>query len=133
MIKPSTAAIRPDLATALGRGLRRQCPFCGEASAFTGYLAVAESCGHCGASLGKIRADDAPPYFTIVIVGHIIIPLMLLAEQLYGWSTALHALLWLPLTAVLTLGFLPYVKGATLGLMAAIGITGTESSEKTGV
>lgn len=120
---------RPALVTALGRGLRRHCPFCDAPAAFSGYLKVAPACTTCGAELGKVRADDAPPYFTIVIVGHIVIPLMLVAEQLYGLSTAVHAALWLPLTAVLTLGLLPYVKGATLGLMAAIGITGTESSE----
>lgn len=120
---------RPALVTALGRGLRRHCPYCGTARAFRGYLTVEPACPACGAELGKVRADDAPPYFTIVIVGHIVVPLMVVAEQLYGLSPAVHAALWLPLTALLTLGFLPYVKGATLGLMAAIGITGTESSE----
>ncbi len=33
-------------------------------------------CPNCHAPLGLARADDAPPYFTILIVGHIVIPLL---------------------------------------------------------
>lgn len=130
MIKLASAPrTRPSLGQALMRGLRRSCPHCGEGAAFSGYLKVADQCGHCGAELGKVRADDAPPYFTIVIVGHIIVPLMMAAEKFYAISILTHSLIWLPLTAVLTLAFLPYIKGATLGLMASLGINGTETSE----
>ena len=36
----------------------------------------------CGAPLGLARADDAPPYFTILITGHIVVPLMLLVDRM---------------------------------------------------
>ncbi len=121
---------RPSMMTALARGLRRRCPSCGEGSAFTGYLKVKPVCDHCGTELGAIRADDAPPYFTIVLVGHIIVPLMMIVEDIWSPSLLVHSLLWLPLTALMTLALLPSMKGLTLGLMTGIGIRGDESSRR---
>jgi hypothetical protein len=37
------------------------------------------------------RADDAPPYFTIVIVGHIAVGLLLAVEMAYRPPLRLHA------------------------------------------
>jgi hypothetical protein len=58
----------PNLTTAIGRGLRGRCPACGEGKIFDGFLKVAAHCNACDAPLGLARADDAPPYFTILIV-----------------------------------------------------------------
>ena len=58
----------PSLATALGRGFMGRCPACGQTRLFDGFLTVREECDHCHAPLGLARADDAPPYFTILIV-----------------------------------------------------------------
>ena len=65
------------------------------------------------------RADDAPPYFTILIAGHIVIPLLMAAELAYTPPIWLHLLIWVPLTAVLCLLLLPRVKGAIVGLQWA--------------
>src|SRR5947209_17029947 len=51
------------------RGLSGRCPACGEGHIFRKYLKVADSCACCGEELHHHRADDAPPYFTILIVG----------------------------------------------------------------
>lgn len=125
----SNTASKPSLWTAMMRGLKRQCPHCGEGAAFSSYVKVVAKCDHCGAELGRMRADDAPPYFTIVIVGHLILPLVMLAEDLWAPSTWLHLVMWLPLTTFMTLAMLPFVKGATLGIMAGVGIRGDESSD----
>ncbi len=103
------------LAAAL-RGLRRRCPRCGEGAAFAGYLKVAPRCAACGVDLDSYRADDAPAYFTIVIVGHIIVPAMLMLEQTVHPATWVHMALWLPLTLGLALALLPAIKGAMLGV-----------------
>lgn len=121
---------RPSWWSGMLRGLTRRCPHCTEGAAFDGYLKVVDKCGHCHAPLGRMRADDAPPYFTIFLVGHIVVPLMLITERLYHPADWLHAALWLPLTVVLTLAFLPYVKGGVLGMMWGIGIRGDETSER---
>jgi uncharacterized protein (DUF983 family) len=118
---------KPALKTALWRGARGRCPVCGEGHAFQGFLRVADSCTHCGTPLGSLRADDAPPYFTIFLVGHLAVPPILMVERLYTPPMWLHMLVWLPLLAVLTTLLLRPVKGATLGLMCRLGITGSDA------
>ena len=107
----------PSLFTALGRGLMGRCPVCGKGRIFDGFLRVVPECEHCGAPLGLARADDAPPYFTILIVGHIVIPAMLIVQKMYDPSSLMLSAIFLPLTLILSLGLLRPVKGATVGLM----------------
>ncbi|HEX6960119.1 MAG TPA: DUF983 domain-containing protein [Ferrovibrio sp.] len=104
---------------AMLRGWRRRCPQCGEGGIFAGYLAVNPQCPSCGLALSGHRADDAPPYFTILIVGHIIVPLMLLLEQHLHPAEWVHMALWLPLTLLLSLWLLPHIKGSLIGLQWA--------------
>jgi uncharacterized protein (DUF983 family) len=107
----------PSLLTALGRGLMGRCPSCGKGRIFDGFLRVVPECEHCAAPLGLARADDAPPYFTILIVGHIVIPLMLITQKLYDPSTFLLSAIYVPMTLILAIGLLRPIKGATVGLM----------------
>jgi uncharacterized protein (DUF983 family) len=108
-----------DWTQAMLRGLQCKCPACGKAAAFAGYLRVTRSCASCGTKLDEFRADDAPPYFTIFAVGHIVVPGMLLVERAYAPETWVQMAIWLPLTVVLALGLLRPIKGATLGLLWA--------------
>ncbi len=122
-------SIGPDIGfgSAIGRGLKRRCPRCGEGRAFLGYLTLVDECAVCGASLGQIRADDFPPYLTIFLVGHIVVPSALIAEQNWAWSTQLHMAVWLPMTLFLLLLVLPVMKGAAVGLMWRLGLKGDEA------
>ena len=99
----------------LKSGWRRRCPRCGARSLFSGYVVMATACGHCGLELEPYRADDAPAYFTILITGHIVVPMVLLVEQAWQPELWVHALVWVPLTLGLSLGLLPFVKGAVIG------------------
>jgi uncharacterized protein (DUF983 family) len=108
----------------LTRGFSQRCPACGQSPLFHRYLKVNQTCVRCGLGLGEFRADDAPPYFTILLVGHIIVPLMLILEQLRHPPEWFHALLWLPLTVVLSLLLLPRIKGAVIGVQWANRIRG---------
>jgi uncharacterized protein (DUF983 family) len=112
----------PALGVAVGRGLLCKCPACGQTRLFAGYLRVVDCCTQCGAPLGSARADDAPPYFTILVVGHIVVPLMFLVERAYHPSTWVHAAIWLPLTTILSLALLRPIKGGTVGLMLRLGL-----------
>ena len=107
----------PSLGIALGRGLLGRCPVCGKGRVFDGFLRVVPQCEHCAAPLGLARADDAPPYFTILIVGHVVIPAMLIMQKLADPSNWLLAAIFLPLTVILAVGLIRPVKGATVGLM----------------
>ncbi len=112
----------PTLLTALGRGALGRCPACGQTHAFSGYLKVVPVCLACGAPLGVVRADDAPPYFTLLIAGHLIIPLLFWVDHTYEPPIWLMSAIFLPLTLVLCLVLLRPVKGATLGLMLKLGM-----------
>ncbi|WP_374305324.1 DUF983 domain-containing protein [Ferrovibrio sp.] len=101
---------------AMWRGWRCRCPACGQGRMFGRYLKVNDTCPSCGLELAGHRADDAPPYFTILIVGHIIVPLMLLLEQNVQPPQWVHMALWLPLTLLLCLWLLPHIKGTLIGL-----------------
>lgn len=123
---PALAHMPPEsFWTAVSRGARNRCPFCGEGRVFRGYLAVAD-CAACGAPLGRLRADDAPPYFTIFIAGHLLVPPVLWIERAYTPPMWLHMVVWLPLFAIACILLLRPIKGATLGWMVKLGLTGTE-------
>ena len=64
---------RPAWTEALMRGFKRMCPRCGKGKMFAGYLTPRESCENCGLAFEPLRADDAPAYFTVFLVGHVVI------------------------------------------------------------
>ena len=116
MLEPTNFTVKPPMSVALWRGLRFRCPSCGVGAIFRGYVRVNEQCATCGLEFPIYRSDDAPAYFTIVIVGHLIVPAVLIAEQTMHPATWIHLVTWLPLTLLLTLLILPRVKGALLGM-----------------
>ena len=91
-----------------------------------GSSRVVPECEHCHAPLGLARADDAPPYFTILIVGHIVIPAMLIMQRMSDPSTWLLSAIFLPLTVILALGLLRPIKGAIVGLMLCFNMLKTD-------
>jgi uncharacterized protein (DUF983 family) len=101
-----------DLRQAFLRGLRCRCPNCGEGRMFRAFLKVADACPACGEELHHQQADDAPAYFVILIVGHIVVPLALMVETEFAPPYWVHWSLWIPLTLGLAVGFLQPVKGA---------------------
>ncbi|WP_350334622.1 DUF983 domain-containing protein [Coralliovum pocilloporae] len=106
--------------TSMWRGMRFKCPKCGEGSAFKSFLKVADNCNHCNEDLSHHRADDAPPYFTVLILGHIIIFPVLWLEATYEPSLWVHTAIWGPLSVLLTLAFLRPIKGSIVGLQWAL-------------
>lgn len=114
----------PSTRLGLRRGLHLRCPACGDGPLFARYLKPHPACTRCGLQLAEFRADDAPPYFTILIVGHIVIPGMLLLEQIKHPPSWVHVALWVPLTLALTLLLLPRIKGAVIGFQWAQRIRG---------
>ncbi len=105
--------------TAMRKGWRRRCPSCGEGRVFHGYTKVNDECPACGLELHHHRSDDLPPYLSIMIVGHIIVPLLLIVEQTWQPNLWLHMAIWIPLVLLLSLYLLPRLKGAVIGLQWA--------------
>lgn len=105
--------------SAMGRGARKVCPECGKGRLFSGYIASAKACSECGLDLSGHRADDAPPYLTVMIVGHAVIPLALAVRQLFEPPLWLQFSIWLPVILAATFWLLPVIKGALIGLQWA--------------
>lgn len=104
---------RPTMRQAMSRGARLHCPACGKGRLFQNYLGVVTLCEKCGEHFGHIRADDIPAYFTIAIVGHVVVSMIVIAVK-YDWDGWAAPYLFMPLTVLLTLLLLPVVKGATI-------------------
>jgi uncharacterized protein (DUF983 family) len=111
---------RRSLWRAMRRGFLCRCPNCGAGRLFRGYLKPVEACAACGEDLSHQRADDAPPYFTIVVVGHVIVPVMAAVFFATELSVMTHLAIWLPLTLAMTLALLRPIKGALIGLQWAL-------------
>jgi uncharacterized protein (DUF983 family) len=109
---------------ALLRGLALRCPSCGRGALFRRYLKVSDACPSCGEELHHQRADDAPPYFTIAIVGHVVVGGVLALERAYHPPIWVHAAVWLPVTVLASLLLLPRIKGAIVGLQWALRMHG---------
>lgn len=121
---PMTDAEDRPLKPALLRGWRMRCPNCGAGPMLRGYLKVRDACPVCGEELHHHRADDAPPYFTMFIVGHIVVPGVLVMEKLWHPPLAVHFSVWTIATLALTFALMPAVKGAIVGLQWALKMHG---------
>jgi uncharacterized protein (DUF983 family) len=91
---------------------------------FYRYLKVEPVCQTCGHDLDRYPADDGPAYFTVLIVGHVVIvPFLILGAPLI-WKAPLQYLIPGALVAVgaITLVALPVIKGAVVGLLYALDI-----------
>jgi uncharacterized protein (DUF983 family) len=104
-----------------------RCPGCGLGRLFGAYLKPARDCPHCGEAFGDMRTDDAAPWLTILLVGHIVGPLVVLSERSFQPPMALQIAIFIPATLLLTLWLLPRAKGALLGLMWALRLRGNET------
>ena len=119
---------RRNLALAMRRGFAQRCPQCGRGALFWKYLKVNDACPHCDEALHHHRADDAPAYFTIVIVGHCIVGGILALHKSLAPPEWVQLAIWMPLTLVCCLWLLPRVKGALVGLQWALYMHGFDGS-----
>ncbi len=108
------------LLLAFSRGLKGRCPHCGEGRIFYRYLKVSPNCTVCAHDLDRYPSDDGPAYFTILLVGHMIVAPMLLFPIIWKAPLALVIPGTLIPLAALTLLILPRVKGAVIGALYAL-------------
>lgn len=102
------------------RGLQGHCPHCAGAGLFYRYLKVSPDCPVCGHDLDQYPSDDGPAYFTILLVGHLVVAPLLLFPFIWKAPVALIIPGTLIPLAILTLLVLPRVKGAVIGLLYAL-------------
>jgi uncharacterized protein (DUF983 family) len=97
------------------RGLAGRCPSCGEGRLFRGFLKIRLPCEVCAADNSIYPSDDFPPYLTILVVGHVVVPLLLGVDRVYPLSLAWEMSIWPLVAGILCLLVLPRMKGATVG------------------
>jgi uncharacterized protein (DUF983 family) len=86
------------------------CPRCGEPTLFAGIVTFAPRCRACGLDYSAFNVGDGPAAFLIFGVGALVTGLAIWLELAASPPWWLHVLLWLPLTAALTLGGLRVAK-----------------------
>jgi uncharacterized protein (DUF983 family) len=112
------------LGPALRCGLHGLCPACGEGALFEGHLKVVPVCAVCGEELFHHRADDLPPYLTILVVGHVVIAALLFVERNFRLDPMTEAALFLPGTALFAIWVLKPIKGAVVAWQWALRMHG---------
>ncbi len=113
---------------ALRRGFLGRCPCCGEGRLFGRFLKTVPACTTCGQPIDAChRADDAPPYFTMLLVGHLTVPMMLAMQMETRLPDIAYLAIWLPVTGLLALALLQPIKGAVVGLQWALRMHGFET------
>jgi uncharacterized protein (DUF983 family) len=104
---------------ALSRGWRRCCPQCGSGPLLSGYLTVNKTCKVCREELHHHRADDGPAYLTILIVGHLMAPLLLIVFEAWRPEPLTLFTIFAVGCVGLSLYLLPRLKGAIVGFQWA--------------
>ena len=108
---PAFAGVTP-----VAAALRGLCPRCGAKTLFAGLATFAPRCRACGLEHAGFNVGDGPAAFLIFIVGGIVVALAILVELSASPPWWVHVILWLPLTAILTIGLLRIAKGLLLAL-----------------
>lgn len=70
----------------------------------------APKCRACGLDFSQFNVGDGPAAFLTLIIGAVIVILALVVDSAFQPPIWVHALLWVPLTAVLVIGGLRACK-----------------------
>lgn len=97
-------------------GLACVCPRCGKGKMFQGFLTLRPRCDVCGLDYGFADSGDGPAVFIMFLAGFIVVGAALVTEVVYKPPFWVHAVLWLPLILVVTLGPLRPMKGLMIAL-----------------
>ncbi len=118
--------VRPGIWVSMRRALAGRCPNCGHGKLFASYLKQVDRCVSCGEPWGHIRSDDAAPWLTILIVGHIVVPIVLAVEMYGSLPEWMAMLIWPAFAALLALAVLPRAKAVLMAIIWATRAPGSE-------
>ncbi len=104
------------LSGSIKAGLACACPRCGRGKLFDGFLQVRPRCDVCGLDYGFADSGDGPAVFIMFIAGFIVVGAAVLTEAIYHPPYWVHAVLWLPLILLVTLGPLRPMKGLMIAV-----------------
>jgi uncharacterized protein (DUF983 family) len=99
------------------RGVLGRCPCCGKGQLFARYLKQVDNCASCGEAFAGLRTDDVAPWATIIVVGHVFLPLAFLVDLTHVMPLWAELTLWSGVFATLSMALLPRAKGMMLGVL----------------
>ncbi|MDD2704264.1 MAG: DUF983 domain-containing protein [Acidocella sp.] len=112
----------PGWPATIWRGICGRCPHCNVAPIFDGYLKVRAVCPHCGAPLGEMPADDAPPYIAMLVVLHFLALFVVFFYKGYYRPGIIMDGFLLILLVLLCMAALRMAKGAVIGVLLKLGL-----------
>jgi len=101
----------------LMRGFCLRCPKCGKGKLLRRFIIPLKQCTNCQEDFEPLRADDGPAWATILITGHIIVPLS------YSFLSYDDHALWQEMSATIIAALalsaliLPRAKGVFMALI----------------
>lgn len=104
---------QPSIAKAALFGL---CPQCGHKSLFAGLGQFAGTCANCDLDFSSYNVGDGPAALLTMVIGTLIIILAMVVDYVFRPPFWVHVLIWVPITAALTVITLRVAKA---GLLAA--------------
>ncbi|MGV8939671.1 MAG: DUF983 domain-containing protein [Allorhizobium sp.] len=106
------------------RGMLNRCPACGEGRLFRAFLKPVDNCAHCGEDMFHQRADDLPPYISIMVLGHVMVGGFMMTDLVFNVSIWVHLAIWVPMTILAALATIQPIKGGVIGLQWALRMHG---------
>ena len=110
-----TETFKRPTALILFDAFRGRCPRCGRGPLFSGYLEIAPSCTVCKLDFTGHDSGDGPAVFVMFVLGFLIVGLAGLLERFLAPPLWVHAVIWIPLTLLGTVGLLRPLKGLMVG------------------
>jgi uncharacterized protein (DUF983 family) len=86
--------------------LSASCPRCGAATLFDGVAKFAPRCRSCGLDFTQFNVGDGPAAFLTLIIGALVTVLALVVDWKFAPPLWVHAVLWIPFTALAVVGSL---------------------------
>jgi uncharacterized protein (DUF983 family) len=105
-VTPEAPASAP---SSLKAAISGDCPRCGARTLFDGWVRFAARCRQCGLDLDGFNVGDGPAAFLIFIVGAIVVAGAITVDGAFSPPWWVH-LIWIPVTAALTIGGLRVSK-----------------------
>jgi len=102
--------------TPVAAAVQGLCPRCGNRTLFANLAGFAPKCRTCGLDFEGFNVGDGPAAFLIFLVGAIVVALAITVQVKASPPWWVHVLLWVPLTAILTVGLLRLGKALLLAL-----------------
>lgn len=109
--------MKADLKQTLTRGFCGKCPECGSGKLFEKYTTPNKSCPNCQLNFEALRADDGPAWATILITGHLAMPLTFWLFDIGVEAIWLITTLSILFIVALSLIILPRAKGMFMAMI----------------